>query len=102
MIFNPLWFPMFSDLEKKTFNSSLLVAGRALLNLAKKGYEHHRKSLSDAERKWNMEKCEPIESGTTMDDVIDHVRQKMHDFANKSTDKGVDDEDVEDKPKDYR
>ena len=39
-----------SDLEKKTFNSSLLVASRALLNQAKKDYEYHCYALSCVEK----------------------------------------------------
>ena len=68
-----------------------------MLNLAKKGHTHHRKSLGHAEIKWGMEKCETIESGTTVDDVVEHVRQKMCDHANESTDKGSHEEDVEER-----
>ena len=40
------------DLEKKCNSSPLLVTGRALLSMAKKGCSYYRKALSFASQKW--------------------------------------------------
>ena len=86
------------DLEKRTLTSKLLITGRSLLNMAKKGLKMYKKALGYAAKKWNIEKCEPIESGTTADDVIEYVRQQMYselhysESAEDSSVEGSDDE----------
>ena len=44
------------DLEKKAISGNLLVTGRTLLAMAKKGAKYFRKANSYAEQKWNMKK----------------------------------------------
>ena len=72
------------DLEKKAINGSLLVTGRTLLAMAKKGAKFFRKANSYAEQKWNMKKGEPQESGTTIEDVLIFVRQSMYEYVNNN------------------
>ena len=43
-----------SDLEKKTINDPLLVTGRSLCGIAKKGVSFYRKALSYAVKKWDI------------------------------------------------
>ena len=45
------------DLEKRAANSDLLVTGRTLLSMAKKGSNFFRKALSYADQKWDTERC---------------------------------------------
>ena len=45
-----------SDLERKTINDPLLVTGRSLHGLAKKGVTFYRKALSYAVKKWDLKK----------------------------------------------
>ena len=45
-----------SDLERKTVNDPLLVTGRSLHGLAKKGVTFYRKALSYAVQKWDLKK----------------------------------------------
>jgi len=66
------------DLERKTVNNPLLITGRSLHALAKKGITHYRKALSFASKKWDLKKNEPKESGCTSADVIDFVRREMY------------------------
>ena len=42
------------DLEKRTLTSKLLITGRSLLNMAKKGLKMYKKALGYAAKKWNM------------------------------------------------
>lgn len=51
----------FADLEKKMQSSPLLVTGRTLLAMAKKGNRFYKRTLSYAEQKWDCSKCEPKE-----------------------------------------
>ena len=44
------------DLEKRTLTSKLLITGRSLLNMAKKGLKMYKKALGYAAKKWNIEK----------------------------------------------
>ena len=63
------------ELENCKLTSRLLITGRSLLNMAKKGLQMYKKSLGYAAKKWNIDKCELIDSGDTADDVIEYVRQ---------------------------
>ena len=82
-----------ADLEKKSVSSPLLVTGRTLLAMAKKGNRFYKRALSFAEQKWDTSKCQPKESGTTLDDVISFVCQGMYDYINRSKDDSSDDND---------
>ena len=91
----------FSDLEKKnrTSNtnprtSNTLINGRQLTDMAKRGLRDYRKALSFTTDKWDLKKNEAIESGTTIDDVIEYVRRKMYLNDKVIT---IDDDDEEDK-----
>lgn len=81
------------DLERKTVNNPLLVTGRSLHVLAKKGVSFYRKALSFASKKWDVKKNEPIESGCNVDDVIDYVRREMY---NEMYDIQREDSDIDD------
>ena len=66
------------DLEKKGRNGQQLVSGRNLLDLAKKGTANFRKALSFASKNFDLEKMSVMESGNTIDDVIEFVRIEMY------------------------
>ena len=63
-----------SDLEKKNRSGPALVNGRQLTEMIKRGMKEHKKALAFAKDKWNLKTNSPIESGTTVDDVIECVR----------------------------
>ena len=67
-----------SDLEKKGRNGKQLVSGRNLLDMAKKGTANYRKALSYAVKKFDLDKMDVIESGNSIDDVIEYVRCEMY------------------------
>ena len=67
-----------SDLEKKNRTGQELLNGRQITDMAKRGLRDYRKALAFACEKWDMKKCQAKESGTTVDDVIEHVRRKMY------------------------
>ena len=66
------------DLEKKGVTGPLLITGRTLLAMAKRGVTNYKKALAFAANKWDIVKNEPKESGTTVDDVIAYVRHAMY------------------------
>ena len=66
------------DLEKKGRNGKQLVSGRNLLDMAKKGTANYRKALSFAVKKFDLEKMEVIDSGNSIEDVIEFVRCEMY------------------------
>ena len=68
----------FSDLEKKNRTSNTIINGRQLTDMAKRGLRDYRKALSFTTDKWDLKKNQAIESGTTVDDVIEYVRRKMY------------------------
>ena len=72
-----------SDLEKKGRNGKQLVSGRNLLDMAKKGTANYRKALSFAVKKFDLEKMDVIESGNSIDDVIEYVRCEMYKLLTK-------------------
>ena len=55
-----------------------LLSGRQLFEMAKKGTSYYRKALAYASRKWDLDKNECKESGSTVDDVIEFVRVAMY------------------------
>ena len=67
-----------NDLKKKNRSGSQLMTGRQIFDLAKKGTSYYRKALAFAARKYDMEKLECKESGSTVDDVIEYVRLQMY------------------------
>jgi hypothetical protein len=67
------------DLEKKNRNgSNTIINGRQLTDMAKRGLRDYRKALSFTADKWDLKRRQPIESGTSIDDVIEYVRCKMY------------------------
>jgi hypothetical protein len=72
------------DLEKKHMTGLMLMSGRSLLALAKKGYKMFKKANSFAEQKWDIKKCQPKESGLTIEDIVDFVRTEMFKSLNSS------------------
>ena len=68
----------YRDLEKKNRSGPALVNGRQLIDMAKKGMSDYRKAMAYTKDKWDIKKNCPIESGTTVEDVIDYVRRRMY------------------------
>jgi len=81
----------YRDLRLKNRVGTVLLNGRQLLDMAKKGMTDYRKAMAFTSDKWNLKKREPIESGTTVADVIQYVRRRM--YLNK---KGIDAEEEDD------
>ena len=71
----------FSDLKLKNRTGTELLNGRQLLDMAKRGMKDFRKAMAFTGDKWDMKKNTPIESGTTVADVIEYVRHKMYLFS---------------------
>ena len=67
-----------SDLEKKAKNGKQLVSGRSLLEMAKKGTAYYRKALAFTHKKFDLDKMSVIESGNSIEDVIEYVRTEMY------------------------
>ena len=66
------------DLEKRTLASNLLITGRSILNMAKKGVRYYKKAMAYTAKKWDLSTNEPLDSGDTKDDVIEFVRRSMY------------------------
>eukprot|EP00548_Thalassiothrix_antarctica_P015743 CAMPEP_0194166986 /NCGR_PEP_ID=MMETSP0154-20130528/2433_1 /TAXON_ID=1049557 /ORGANISM="Thalassiothrix antarctica, Strain L6-D1" /LENGTH=427 /DNA_ID=CAMNT_0038877803 /DNA_START=367 /DNA_END=1647 /DNA_ORIENTATION=- len=81
------------DLEKKFMTTAQLISGRQLLETAKRGIKSYKKALSFAASKWNLKTDSPIESGTTEDDVMQYVRERMFKLSQKNDDNTSSDED---------
>ena len=85
-----------NDLEKKNRNgSNTILNGRQITDMAKRGLRDYRKALSFTTDKWDLKKKQPIESGTTVEDVIEYVRRQMYLSENKSI--TIDDEEEDEK-----
>ena len=67
-----------SDLEKKSRNGNQIVSGRSILEMAKKGTAYYRKALSFTSKKFDIDKMAVIDSGNSMQDVIEYVRVEMY------------------------
>ena len=80
----------FNDLQKKNRSGDTLLNGRQLIDMAKRGLRDYRKAMAFTTDKWNIKTNEPIESGTTVDDVIEYVRRRMYLSSNIIS---IDDED---------
>ena len=65
------------DLEKKFRTNPQLISGRQLHDTAKRGIKSYKKALSFAAHKWNLKTDLAIDSGTTEDDVVQYVRERM-------------------------
>ena len=74
------------DMEKKGRNGKQLVSGRNLLDMAKKGTANYRKALSFAVKKFDLDKMEVLESGNSVEDVIEYVRCEMYKHLTKQVD----------------
>ena len=72
------------DLEKKHMTGLMLMSGRSLLALAKRSYKMFKKANSFAEQKWDIKKCQPKESGLTIEDIVYFVRTEMYKSLNSS------------------
>jgi hypothetical protein len=46
--------------------------------MVKRGMQDYRKAITFMKDKWDLKKNSPIELGTTVDDVIEYVHQKMY------------------------
>ena len=88
------------DLEKKLRSGNLLITGRQLFDMAKKGVKNYKKALSFCVKKWDLKTNSPIESGTTIDDVVEYVRRKMYIHLVKKNITG-DDSEIEDEGEEY-
>ena len=67
-----------TDLEKKSRNGKQLVSGRSLLEMAKKGTAYYRKALALTHKKFDLDKMSVIESGNSIEDVIEYVCTEMY------------------------
>ena len=81
------------DLEKKNRSGNTLLNGRQLVDMAKRDLCDYRKAMAFISDKWNVKTNEPIESGTTIDDIIEYVRRRMYLSMNAIT---IDEEEEED------
>ena len=54
-----------------------LVNGRILFEMVKKGMKDYRKAIAYTKDKWNLKTNTPIESGTTVDNVIEYVHMYL-------------------------
>jgi hypothetical protein len=68
----------YQDLEKKHRTGPSLINGRQLTDMAKRGMQDYRKALAFTKKKWDLKTNTPIESGTTVEDVIEYVRRRMY------------------------
>jgi hypothetical protein len=46
--------------------------------MVKRGMQDYRKAIAFTKDKWDLKKNSPIESGTTVDDIIEYVHRKMY------------------------
>ena len=54
--------------------------------MAKKGTANYRKALSFAVKKFDLDKMEVLESGNSVEDVIEYVRCEMYKHLTKQVD----------------
>ena len=71
------------NLEKKNRTGSQLITGRNLLALAVRGVKTYKKALSFCADKWDLDRNQPLDSGTTIEDCVMYVRQKMYNLLVK-------------------
>ena len=83
------------DLEKRNRTGNQLITGRNLLDLCVKGVKNYKKALAFCEHKWDIEKCEPKNSGDSMEDVVQYVRANMYKTLHKSHDYLVEESETE-------
>ena len=77
------------DLEKSLRTGKTLLPGRKILDMARNGVKHYKKALSYCAHKWDLKKGVPIESGTTIEDIIEYVKRRM--YINMMKQKSVED-----------
>ena len=75
------------DLEKKNRTGSVLITGRHLHDMAKRGVRNYRKALSFCAAKYDLKTKAVKESGSTVADVIEYVRRRMYLHLHKKKDK---------------
>ena len=80
------------DLEKSLRTGKALLSGRKILDMARRGVKSYKKALSFCSHKWDLKKGAPIESGDSIDDIVEYVREKMYELSIKE--KGGDDNSV--------
>ena len=56
----------------------MLITGRNLVYMALRGVRHFKKAMVYILHKWDDKKLTPKELGTTIDDVIYYVHEKMY------------------------
>ena len=59
------------------------MSGRSIYDLAKRSNAKHKKAIGFASELWDIDRNAPLKSGTTEDDVIEHVRRKMYFYINE-------------------
>ena len=67
-----------SELEKRSRKTNILMSGRSIYDLAKQSLTKHKKAIGFLAELWDLDKNEPLKSGTTEADIIKHVRKKMY------------------------
>ena len=71
------------DLEKRLRTGKELISGRKLLMMAKEGTKQYKKALSYCAHRWDLKTGTPLDSGHTVEDVIEYVRCKMYNHLQK-------------------
>ena len=85
------------DLEKKNRTGSLLITGRHLYDMAKRGMKNYRKALSFCAKRYDLKTKTVKDSGHTIEDVIQYVRRRMyHHLKKKKLSKLENDSEAED------
>ena len=84
-----------TDLERKNTTGKLLVTGRTLLAMAKKGARMFCKANSFIDQKWNTSTNSPKKSGESLEDVVEFVRKSMYKLLHVSNEVLTDDENKE-------
>ena len=74
----------FLDLEKKNRKAEIRLSGRGILNMAKGIEANYRKALSFCKEKWDPDHLKCLESGTSEEEVVIYVRQKIYEFETEA------------------
>ena len=84
-----------SELEKRSRNTKILMSGRSIYDLAKRSLRKHKKAIGFSAELWDLDKNEPLNSGTTQADCIEHVRKKMYFYLSKKKQRRKDGEETD-------
>ena len=71
------------DLERRFLTGKQLITGRKLIEMARDGVKNYKKALSFCDIKYNSKTQTCINSGDTVQDVIEYVRCKMYQLLKK-------------------